>query len=182
MKFCTRSSVAMVMPLPPRKRATNLPSLTARRPKVDSAIAQRRQYASMSSNSARAASAMPHSKLQNASVCQVPTKPGKPKVGYIPTSKPNYLEIKRITHLFMLGFIPTALANHRSRGCRRAAKSFSANSDLYPRPPSTVCPPPCHRKSQRHRQITDCVVAPPATTAEPPESKDSRGFAFGPHG
>src|SRR6202011_1044433 len=39
-----RSSVSMVMRLPSRKRCTSLPSLTARRPKVDSAISAWRQY------------------------------------------------------------------------------------------------------------------------------------------
>src|SRR5262245_7150219 len=38
-----RSSVSMVMRLPSRRRATSLPSLTARRPKVDSAMSERRQ-------------------------------------------------------------------------------------------------------------------------------------------
>src|SRR3981189_359898 len=39
-----RSRVLMVMPLPSRSRCTSLPSLTARRPKVDSAISAWRQY------------------------------------------------------------------------------------------------------------------------------------------
>src|SRR5271156_6092714 len=38
-----RSSVSMVMRLPSRNRCTSLPSLTARRPKVDSAISAWRQ-------------------------------------------------------------------------------------------------------------------------------------------
>src|SRR5438128_1429275 len=38
-----RSSVSVVMRLPSRSRATSLPSLTARRPKVDSAMSERRQ-------------------------------------------------------------------------------------------------------------------------------------------
>src|SRR3954451_25101244 len=38
-----RSRVSMVIRLPSRRRATSLPSLTARRPKVDSAISERRQ-------------------------------------------------------------------------------------------------------------------------------------------
>src|ERR1700674_1522849 len=39
-----RSRVSMVMRLPSRKRCTSLPSLTERRPKVDSAISAWRQY------------------------------------------------------------------------------------------------------------------------------------------
>src|SRR5258706_2168529 len=39
-----RSRVSMVMRLPSRSRCTSLPSLTARRPKVDSAISAWRQY------------------------------------------------------------------------------------------------------------------------------------------
>src|SRR5476651_1708891 len=39
-----RSRVSMVMRLPSRSRCTSLPSLTARRPKVDSAISACRQY------------------------------------------------------------------------------------------------------------------------------------------
>ena len=42
-KAWIRSSVSMVMRLPSRKRCTSLPSLTARRPKVDSAISAWRQ-------------------------------------------------------------------------------------------------------------------------------------------
>src|ERR1700756_3581556 len=38
-----RSSVSMVMRLPSRRRATSLPSFTARRPKVDSAMSDWRQ-------------------------------------------------------------------------------------------------------------------------------------------
>src|SRR6185437_3396047 len=38
-----RSSVSMVIRLPSRRRATSLPSFTARRPKVDSAMSDRRQ-------------------------------------------------------------------------------------------------------------------------------------------
>src|SRR5689334_7745356 len=38
-----RSSVSMVIRLPSRKRCTSLPSLTARRPKVDSAMSAWRQ-------------------------------------------------------------------------------------------------------------------------------------------
>src|SRR6266581_7050288 len=43
MNWFTRCSVSGVTPAPSRSRATNLPSLTARRPNVDSAIPVRRQ-------------------------------------------------------------------------------------------------------------------------------------------
>jgi len=43
-KACIRSSVSTVMRLPSRSRCTSLPSFTARRPNVDSAIPACRQY------------------------------------------------------------------------------------------------------------------------------------------
>ncbi|MET3263599.1 hypothetical protein ABIF38_005105 [Bradyrhizobium japonicum] len=43
MKALMRSSVSMVMRLPSRSRYTSLPSLTARRPNVVSAMSERRQ-------------------------------------------------------------------------------------------------------------------------------------------
>ena len=46
----TRSRVSGVMRAPSRSRATNLPSLTARRPKVDSAMLARRQNSEMLSS------------------------------------------------------------------------------------------------------------------------------------
>ena len=57
-KALTRSSVSGVMRAPSRRRATNLPSLTARRPKVDSAMPARRQNSEMLSNRPIPASAM----------------------------------------------------------------------------------------------------------------------------
>src|SRR5256885_10394567 len=47
MKSLTRESVSGVTRAPSRKRATNLPSFTARRPNVDSAIPVRRQKSEM---------------------------------------------------------------------------------------------------------------------------------------
>ena len=54
-KALTRSRVSGVMRAPSRRRATNLPSLTARRPKVDSAMPARRQNSEMLSSSPTAA-------------------------------------------------------------------------------------------------------------------------------
>jgi hypothetical protein len=47
----TRSTVSVPTRPPRRRRLTSLPSLTARRPKVDSAILARRQYSAMSRRS-----------------------------------------------------------------------------------------------------------------------------------
>ncbi|MET0446672.1 MAG: hypothetical protein ABW151_18985 [Pseudorhodoplanes sp.] len=47
MKAWIRSSVSMVMRLPSRRRATSLPSFTARRPKVDSAMPAWQQKSAM---------------------------------------------------------------------------------------------------------------------------------------
>ena len=57
-KVLTRSRVSGVMRAPSRRRDTNLPSLTARRPKVDSAMPARRQNSEMLSNSPTAACAI----------------------------------------------------------------------------------------------------------------------------
>ena len=54
-KALTRSSVSGVMRAPSRRRETNLPSLTARRPKVDSAMPARRQNSEMLSSNPTAA-------------------------------------------------------------------------------------------------------------------------------
>ena len=57
-KTLTRSKVSGVMRAPSLSRETNLPSLTARRPKVDSAMPARRQNSEMLSNSPTAACAI----------------------------------------------------------------------------------------------------------------------------
>jgi hypothetical protein len=51
IKARTRSSVSVVTRPPSRSRLTSLPSLTARRPNVDSAMPTRRQYPEISCNS-----------------------------------------------------------------------------------------------------------------------------------
>jgi len=57
MNVLTRSRVSGVMRAPSRRRATSLPSFTARRPKVDSAIALRRQNSAIVSSNPPAGSA-----------------------------------------------------------------------------------------------------------------------------
>ncbi len=57
-KVLTRSKVSGVMRAPSLRRETNFPSLTARRPKVNSAIPARRQNSEMLSNSPTAACAI----------------------------------------------------------------------------------------------------------------------------
>jgi hypothetical protein len=59
----TRSRVSGVMRAPSLRRDTNFPSLTARRPKVDSAIPARRQNSEMLSNSPTAACAIARGSL-----------------------------------------------------------------------------------------------------------------------
>ena len=51
MKACTRSTVSVVTRPPSRRRLTSLPSFTASRPKVDSAMRARRQNSAMSRRS-----------------------------------------------------------------------------------------------------------------------------------
>ena len=63
-KMLTRSRVSGVMRAPSLRRETNFPSLTARRPKVDSAMPARRQNSEMLSNSPTAACAIARNSLE----------------------------------------------------------------------------------------------------------------------
>src|SRR5690349_6471531 len=83
MKLLTRSSVSGVTRAPSRNRATNLPSFTARRPKVDSAMPVRRQKSEMLPRSVPPAGCIGQN-LAHAPIGKSTTRAAPRKMGRIP--------------------------------------------------------------------------------------------------
>ena len=164
MNALIRASVSGVMRAPSRKRATNFPSLTARRPKVDSAMLLLRQNCAMQSSSA------PPVAVAGLSMCGLPFRGRQP----YPRRKWDYNHFRARQSR---GMLPTNWSFQRARRVATGATAVAA-----PAPPTQS-----HRARQAFEDqcgtsaFSRFDLATALSNTKPPPRTSTRMVSLGPN-